>query len=177
MLYFLHDIQNQRRALMHSKETDLIMKAYEIIGELTPLKSDCGRLCGAVCCKGDDDTGMLLFPGEKELYEECSQNFTVTETDYGMPLLLCNGRCNRKHRPLSCRIFPLAIVNKNSSLKIIVDPRSRTMCPLYRQAVNNRLDPAFVSAVKQAGKVLFESEAIMEFTAEIYKQCLEFTGL
>ena len=58
-------------------ETELIKKAYEAIGTLTPLKSDCGRLCGAVCCKGDDETGMLLFPGEESLYKN-DANFTVT---------------------------------------------------------------------------------------------------
>lgn len=157
-------------------ETELIQKAYSIIGNLTPLKSDCGRLCNAICCKGDDDTGMLLFPGEEELYAS-RNDFTVTQTDYGMPLLLCNGSCNREVRPLACRIFPLAIVNKNGIMKIIVDPRSRVMCPLYRQAANGRLDAQFVNAVKQAGKVLFESEKIRDFTAEIFRQCNEFAGL
>lgn len=154
----------------------LILKAYEIIGNHTPLKTDCGRLCNAVCCQGDDETGMLLFPGEEELYIN-EDGFTVTTTDYGMKLLLCNGKCNRDKRPLSCRIFPLAIVNKNGIMRVIADPRSRAMCPLYRNATQNRLNPLFVNAVKDAGKILFASDQIKEFTAEIYRQCNEFIGL
>lgn len=157
-------------------DTELILKAYEIIGNLTPLKSDCGRLCNAVCCKGDDDVGMALFPGEKELYVNRG-GFEVTQTDYGMQLLLCNGMCNRKERPLACRIFPLAIVNKGGIMKVIADPRSRAMCPLYRSAVGGRLDAEFVRAVKRAGKILFESEAIRQFTAEVFTQCEDFAGL
>ncbi len=40
-------------------------KAFDILGELTPLKADCGRLCGGACCKGDAQTGMRLFPFEE----------------------------------------------------------------------------------------------------------------
>lgn len=157
-------------------DTELIKKAYEIIGTLTPLKSNCGRLCNAVCCKGDDDVGMALFPGESELYAD-KEDFKITRTDYGMELLLCNGKCNRSERPLSCRIFPLAIVNKNGTIKVIADPRSRAMCPLYRTALNGRLDAEFVRAVKQAGKVLAQSESIKAFAADICAICEEFAGL
>ena len=157
-------------------DTELILKAYEIIGDLTPLKTNCGRLCNAVCCKGDDETGMLLFPGEEKLYQNTSE-FKIVNTDYNMPLILCSGKCARNTRPMSCRIFPLAIVNKSGIMRVVVDPRSRPLCPLYRTACNNRLNPQFVSAVKKAGKILFESDRIKTFTAEIYKQCIEFTGL
>lgn len=27
---------------------------YEILGDLTPLKSNCGKLCGAACCESDE---------------------------------------------------------------------------------------------------------------------------
>ena len=88
-------------------DAELIKKAYEIIGNKTPLKSDCGRLCGAACCKGDDETGMLLFPGEEDLCT-CDE-FKIIQTDYSLPLLVCDGTCNRDRRPLACRIFPLAL--------------------------------------------------------------------
>ncbi len=156
-------------------DAELIQKAYEIIGNKTPLKSDCGRLCNAICCKGDDETGMLLFPGEEELC--LCDEFKIIQTDYSLPLLICDGTCNRDRRPLACRIFPLAIVNKNGIMRVITDPRCRSICPLYRISLNNRLDPAFTRAVKDAGKVLFQSENIRQFTAEIYKQCLEFEGI
>lgn len=166
----------RKEIFINMNDTELIKEAYKIIGGLTPLKSDCGRLCGAVCCEGDDDVGMALFPGEKELYEG-NDNFEVTRTDYGMELLLCKGRCNREERPLSCRIFPLAIVNKNGSMKVIADPRSRAMCPLYKNAVNGRLDAEFVRAVKQVGRLLFQSESMRAFARETLSLCEEFVGL
>ena len=44
-----------------------VLAARDLLRELTPLKTDCGRLCGGACCEGDEETGMLLFPGEDAL--------------------------------------------------------------------------------------------------------------
>ena len=47
--------------------TDTVLQARALVGGLTPLKSDCGALCGAACCQADEDGqgGMYLFPGEE----------------------------------------------------------------------------------------------------------------
>ena len=38
-----------------------IIRAYEIIGDLTPLIADCGATCGAACCQTDEDgQGIIL---------------------------------------------------------------------------------------------------------------------
>ena len=52
---------------------DSLLRAYDIIGEKTPLLTDCGALCGAACCRTDDDDqgGVFLFPGEEELIDDC----------------------------------------------------------------------------------------------------------
>ena len=49
--------------------TDVIAHAYTLIGEKTPLMTDCGALCGAACCQPDEDGqgGVYLFPGEEAL--------------------------------------------------------------------------------------------------------------
>ena len=83
---------------MRDKYQKLYAEANRIIGDKTPLKKDCGQVCGGACCKGDDDTGMLLFPFEESV-------FRVDEKD-GVRLCVCQGRCDRSERPLSCRIFP-----------------------------------------------------------------------
>ena len=51
---------------------DTLTEAREILAEITPLKRDCGRVCGRRCCSSPEgeDRGMLLFPGEEDLYEE-----------------------------------------------------------------------------------------------------------
>ena len=48
----------------------VLSEAREKLKELTPLKADCGRVCGARCCAPleGEETGMLLFPGEAEAY-------------------------------------------------------------------------------------------------------------
>lgn len=152
-------------------DTELILKAYEILDTLTPLRSDCGRLCNAACCKGDSNTGMLLFPGEEKLYEHNSELKIITSQKY--QLLICNGTCTRSVRPLSCRIFPLAIVNNNGTLRVIADPRSIPICPLYRQALSEKLDINFKKAVKDVAKLLSQSTDIKNFLVYIHDQCAE----
>ena len=152
---------------------EIIKQAYAIIGKMTPLKADCGRLCGAACCKDlsaggtegtdaeaeadaevadgvasetagsvapdvtpgatdivvpnmpdgvasetvvnvalnvPDATGMVLFPGEVGLVSG-GAGFRLFRILYmGAPawFLVCEGVCDRRKRPLACRIFPLA---------------------------------------------------------------------
>ena len=82
---------------MKSQKQRLYKKVKRIIGDKTPLKKDCGLLCGGACCKGDENTGMLLFPGEET-------TLNIIEKD-GVRLAVCEGKCKREERPLSCMIF------------------------------------------------------------------------
>ena len=112
-----------------------ILAARELLCELTPLKTDCGRLCGGACCEGDEETGMLLFPGEDALYETCSFA-RVIPADFALggeqvKLFVCAGRCERENRPLACRLFPLmAYTRKDGTLGVRTDARGRAVCPL-----------------------------------------------
>ena len=45
-------------------QKDIISRAKDVLLPYTPLSADCGLVCGKACCKGDKETGMLLFPGE-----------------------------------------------------------------------------------------------------------------
>ena len=47
---------------------EAVEQARALLETLTPLKRDCGRLCGARCCRSleGEETGMVLFPGEEE---------------------------------------------------------------------------------------------------------------
>ena len=47
-------------------------EARGLLAEVTPLKTDCGRVCGGICCRSmeGEETGMLLFPGEEDFYED-----------------------------------------------------------------------------------------------------------
>ena len=83
---------------------EAVMRARELLQTLTPLRRDCGDVCGAACCAPDEDGqgGMLLFPGEEALYQPLPAGFSLRQDDGvlpGMLLLICGGVCDRALRP------------------------------------------------------------------------------
>lgn len=95
-------------------DNNLILRAREMIGDLTPMLSDCGAYCGAACCEPDEDGqgGVYLFPGEETLMQDVG--WGRLETDRFGAMLVCHGPCSREQRPLACRIFPLTPVKKRT---------------------------------------------------------------
>ena len=140
-----------------------VLAARELLENLTPLKTDCGRLCQAACCQGDDATGMLLFPEEETLYENCSFA-EILPLDYRLGstkahLLVCKGRCEREARPLACRLFPLFLKFKEDGVtKLRIDVRAKSVCPLTDYGIKS-LDPEFKQAARKAYDLLLEDEA------------------
>ena len=141
---------------------DVLKRARELLAAVTPLKTDCGRVCGARCCRSldEEETGMLLFPGEEEAYLE-KPGWKVRETPAGL-LAVCPGRCERDERPLACRIFPLLPVLRDDGVKAAADQRARAVCPLLRQGIRG-MNPAFAEAVREAGRILAEDPEQREF--------------
>lgn len=139
-----------------------VLAARELLNTLTPLKTDCGRLCQAACCQGDENTGMLLFPEEETLYEDCSFA-KVLPLDYTLGstqahLLVCHRRCEREMRPLACRLFPLFLKFKEDGVtKLRMDVRAKSVCPLTDYGIKS-LDPEFKQAVRKAYDSLLEDE-------------------
>lgn len=138
---------------MRTDLPDLLHTARSMFDALTPLRTDCGHLCGGQCCQSmeGEDTGMLLFPGE-EAYYEGMEDYTVRETPAGK-LLICSGRCQRQDRPLSCRLFPLLPLLRGDDVKVGTDLRARPVCPLAQQG-KNALSQDFVEAVRACGRLL-----------------------
>lgn len=136
-------------------------KIFKIMGELTPLKVDCGQLCGGACCKGDSRTGMLLFPGEES-------PLTVIEGEQGKRLAVCNGTCDRQSRPLSCRIFPFfPTISENGKIFVEPDLRAARLCPLIEHSDEIDFDPKFFKAVKKVGKILAKDDECRRFLEDI----------
>ena len=133
-----------------------VWAAREKLENRTPLKRDCGRVCGSRCCRSLDGekTGMLLFPGEAEAYAGKAE-WEIRKPPRG-DLLFCSGACDRNERPLSCRLFPLLpLVGDSGEIRVVTDLRARPVCPLARQG-KSAMDPAFIDAVREAGKILAE---------------------
>ena len=133
-----------------------LSRAYAALGALTPMTGDCGALCGAACCRPDEDGqgGVHLFPGERALLED--RDWCRVLPSAFAPVMLCDGACERDRRPLGCRIFPLTPVRgRDGRWTVRMDARARAMCPLVRSGAKG-LDPAFVRAVRDALRIVAE---------------------
>ena len=135
-----------------------VSAAREKLNQATPLKKDCGRVCGARCCRPmeGEETGMMLFPGEAEAYAG-KPGWKVRKTARG-DLVVCPGSCRREERPLSCRLFPLLpVIDDGGAIRVVTDLRAKAVCPLARQG-KSAMDPAFIDAVREAGELLARSD-------------------
>jgi len=138
----------------------LYAKIFRVMGELTPLRVDCGVLCGGACCKGDDTVGMRLFPGEETI-------LAVKPTEVGGRLAVCDGSCDRQNRPLACRIFPFfPTIDDKGHIFVEKDYRAALLCPLIEHSDEIVFDPRFFKAVKKVGKLLANEEACRMFLYE-----------
>lgn len=158
---------------------NIILGAYERLYHKTPLGFyNCGRLCDGLCCRGDCK-GMWLYPYEEELFAD-KEGFEVCETEgnYGYPMVICSGECNRAERPLACRIFPLfpLVYETDGKLnfEVIYDPRAN-MCPLV--AKKEPLDHLFIKEVRKTARYLAKDEKILEYMKEVSLELMEIMEL
>lgn len=159
--------------------TSAIKRAYARLRQLTPIPADCGELCGRRCCKGSDTDGMILFPCEDML--PSSFSVSVQEIE-GFPVhfAVCNGRCKRETRPLSCRIYPFSPYwDINGTLSIIPDPRAVYTCPLLDKSTLHMIDQRFLRAVEDVFNGLWEIDEARPML-KVYSKMLDdykrFTG-
>lgn len=155
------------------KHQKLYDKVFNTLKDYTPLTVDCGVLCNHACCKGDENTGMILFP-----FEETTLN--VKSTENGDLLAVCNGSCNRSKRPLACRIFPFfPTIDEKGKIYVELDYRAARLCPMVEHCDELLFDPKFLKAIKKVGNILkrdAECRAFLEkSTKEIdtYKEFFE----
>lgn len=148
---------------MKDKYEKLYAEVNRIIGNKTPLKKDCGLLCGRACCKGDSETGMLLFPFEESI-------LNVTEKD-GVRLAVCEGGCKRYERPVSCRIFPFfPYVTADGKIKVIPDVRGIGVCPLVSHFSEIKFDRGFLFRVKKVGRLLYADKECRKFLEDTSRE-------
>ncbi len=138
----------------------LYRHVHRILGTKTPLRADCGTLCGKRCCQGDSTDGMLLFPEEKTVLH--------VQKNGRRQVAVCGGVCKRSTRPLSCRIFPLLPVQTAHGIRVQTDKRGLGICPLVRHEEDVRFSERFLHRLKKAGKLLYADADCRAFL----EQCL-----
>lgn len=162
----------------------IYLQLYKLFDTTTPVKVDCGQLCGNACCRGED-SGMLLFPGEEEVYRLLNPDWIrIEKTDFKynfegkthtVPIAFCKGECDRYQRPLACRIFPLTpYMGRNGKITVIVDPRGKGVCPMAKAFYLEDFDGQFVKNIEKAFKLLSKNKQIKAFLAEYSDYIDEF---
>lgn len=154
-----------------------LREAYNLLENTTPLGcADCGELCKSLCCTAETGEGMELFPGEKELFEK-TEGFEITHGE--IPILKCSGFCDRRERPLACRIYPLFPLvvqdGEEERIRVIYDPRSTATCPLCKGRA--RLDRRFTRAVRRAGRYLLADPETADYLRKTSEYLLELIEL
>ncbi len=156
-------------------EKEIVLKTcYSILRRTTPLSFDCGLLCEGKCCKGDNETGMLLFPGEEKLIDE---NIKIIKTKNSSKLAVCAGMCDRNKRPLACRIYPLfpLVISEEGEDSIAVVYDFRADCPLGES--DFKFNKRFIKGVKRIGKYLLLNEETGDYLKQLSEEFNDYYEL
>ncbi len=157
---------------MNSDKT--IENIYRILNDVTPLKTDCGNLCGNECCKGDDSIGMILFPGEEKRFSD-EKSFKILNLNGERKVVVCSGKCNRNLRPISCRIFPLFPALVDGEIYVIDDPRASGVCPLLYDEI--KLEKKFENAIYKVGLEMTKNEETRVFLENLTKEISDIISM
>jgi hypothetical protein len=162
----------------------LYKKAYRMLENSTPLRFDCGTLCNKKCCLGDKNFGMHLFPGEKIMFQG-NQNFLNISREIFVTteifFAVCQGKCGRRFRPLSCRIYPLIpYIDRNNRINVIEDPRAKYVCPLLFNFDEIKMNIRFRRNVRRVFQLFAQDTEIKSYINTlscVLDEYSRFTGL
>jgi hypothetical protein len=162
---------------------------YSITEKTTPLGSDCGELCGSICCRPHRKKvlGMYLFPGEEIMFSGREHWLEYEQHDpmlYDFPdnweypvfFIKCTAPCPRQARPLSCRLFPLAphLLLDGTLLIVYETMKLPYRCPLITRKIP--LQANFIDTVALAWQELLKDSRIYSLVAEDSRQREAETG-
>ncbi len=162
---------------------EFYIRLYKMLENVTPLSKDCGILCDKACCKeeADERTGMLLFPFEEYMLNNASfgqvEEYGVSYGEKQFKIFFCNEPCDRKLRPLACRIFPLTPYLKDGGLDLIMNPMAKKMCPLARSLKTEQLEEDFVLNVKKVMNNILKLKEGREYIETLTKMTDDFINL
>jgi hypothetical protein len=152
---------------------------YRFLDKFSPINGDCGKLCNAICCTCDDESGqnmgIYLLPGEDKLFtgkEDWLRWDYLLAEDYEFPdswhgkvfFLKCLNApiCDRNLRPIQCRTYPLTPhIDDNGMLFLIYQQGALPYeCPLIEEKI--QLNHDFVKATYTAWRHLLREPLIYD---------------
>ena len=157
---------------------------YRLLDRVSPIADDCGKLCGSACCTyeapGDEShddfsMGLYLLPGEEKIFSgdedwlqwswEYAENYEFPDSWHGKVYFLkCLDApfCNRKKRPLQCRIFPITphIDEYGNLFMIYQSGQLPYSCPLISDKI--KLNDDFLKANYTVWKHLLRDPLIYD---------------
>ena len=111
---------------------------------------------------------MHLYPGEEIIFKGKQEFLNIRKEVFNtmeISFAVCNSKCDRNFRPLSCRIYPLIpYLDHNNVISIIEDPRAKYTCPLLFNMDEIKMDKLFIRKVKKIFQLLAQD---MEINAYI----------
>lgn len=158
----------------------LYKRAYRILENCTPLRIDCGLICGRKCCFGDRNTGMHLYPGEESVLSSPESGFLkirkeiFAETE--ILFAVCGGQCERRLRPLACRIYPyVPYLDGSGRLSVIADPRAKYICPILTESVGLITDLRFLRNIRRVFELMIEDPEIRKYIQTLSVELDEYS--
>ena len=168
-----------RRAEMRSILTKEDFETVYRLLDVPPLETDCGELCGRICCQEyEPGVGMYLLPGEEVMftgrepwlrweYKRAKHHGFPPEWKGLVRFAMCQGTCPRERRPIQCRTFPLMpYLDSSGRLEMKLDSLSGCLiCPLVREPERHVLRQEFVENALQAWSILIKDPLIRAYVA------------
>ncbi|MGI6257371.1 MAG: hypothetical protein ACOYJU_04825 [Anaerovoracaceae bacterium] len=162
--------------MISSIRKDTYLAMYRLLNSVSPLATDCGELCGSICCLPvGEDLGIYLLPGEEKVFtqrEDWISWDSESVDGYEFPdswrgkvyFIRCKTApiCPREMRPLQCRFYPLEphLTEDDRLLLIWSTANTPYTCPLIREEMT--LEPSFIKASYTVWKRLIEEPLIYD---------------
>ncbi len=153
-----------------------LIKLYEYLDNVTPLNTDCGKICNKKCCNGTNEDGMILFPYEKDLFINNDEFTIYYDKKYQMDAIRCNGNCSRNQRPLSCRIFPFMFYTvKDNIINTAPDIRAIDFCPILNDKL--KVNKKFFRSMRISAKLISSDYEFNNFIIKLSDLLTDFNKL
>ena len=148
--------------------SSIYYQVYALLDKHPLAETDCGELCGKLCCcymvPEDQEEGVELLPGEEEVFPleagwhkpgflpGSMYEYPPEWGRAGCVQIRCLEPCPRGERPVNCRLFPFQIYTREGRYYLVLIGAGYYNCPLTSRP--ELLNKAFIETAKEAAGLL-----------------------